>query len=203
MFEIELLDLINKAKKTQDNYELNNIKDSISNLIFQNNDEFNKFISKNDIDMQTQEFLKSCIKKTYKNDENKFSDSKSDLDNIKNYYMSWLEHYNKNNNVVDDNCNMVIDEIINFYVLNRFNVILSILKIVETQDYEAFKWHLKNKLRLYFSNQIRNYIKSSNYQNLNFFKKIRKKNAIHYLISAISKYEFDIKLINEVLENEY
>jgi hypothetical protein len=203
MFEIELLELINKARKAQDNYELNNIKNSISNLISQNNDEFNKFISKNDIDSQTQEFLKSCIKDVKKEDESKFNDSRSDLDNIKSYYMSWLEYYNKNNNVVDDNCNMIIDKIINFYILNRFNVIKSMLEVVESQDYEAFKWHLRNKLRLYFSNQIRDYIKSGNFQNLNFLKKIRKKHAINYLISQISKYEFDQKLINEVLENDY
>jgi hypothetical protein len=199
MFEVELLELINRAKKTQDNYELNNIKNSISKLISENEEKFNTFINQNTIDESTKNFLIECQNLSKKDEEEQDSQSNDDFVILKNYYKKWLNFYNQNNNQVEENCSKIIDEIINFYILNRFDVLERILDITDTQDYEAFKWHIKNKLRIYFAEKIEEYM-DGNYKKLSFLKKLRKKKQLNEILKEISEYKFDKKFIEEVLE---
>ena len=203
MFEVELLNLINQAKSADNEKKINDVKGSICNLIVSHKDEFDNFIQKNNIDENTRNFLLEC-KEEIENKEKSESASKATGDNdfeiLRDYYKRWLNFYRNNNQQVEENCNKIVDEIINFYVLNRFDVIEEILQITDTQDYEAFKWHIKNKLRIYFVSQIRKYLNSDNYKDLNFFKKLRKKHELEVAIREISKYNFNKKFIDKVIE---
>lgn len=200
MFELELLELLNKLKRTNDNYEINKIKESITNLIAQNNDKYKNFLSKQELDFPTKKILEECENLVMQKKAQENNESQNDFETIKNYYTSWLNYYEKNNKIADENCEKIILQIINFYILNRYNVLEKIFSINDSEDYESFKNMLKNYIRRYYAEKIENYIESDNYKTLGFFEKRKKKNQILNLLTQIGDYKFNPKLIGEVLE---
>jgi len=197
MFEIELMHLLNEYKNTDD-YSKEKIKHSISNLIKENNSDFNKFISNSTLDDDTKKFLNSCVVEIEPN-ESETSNQQSDFEIIKNKYSSWLDFYNKNNKKPDLNCEKIILEIINFYALNRFEVILQVFKVNDSEDFESFKSMLKNYLRKYFADKILSYYQSVAFEDLYFLAKRKKRNLILKVLDDISLYKFDINEIVSVL----
>lgn len=203
MFELELLELLNQSKRTTDNYKLEKIKDSISKLITEHKEEYDKFINSQTIDEQTNQFLKEAQNKanTEKLEaQQKATDTNNDFENIKLAYKKWLLEYNNNSKQVNENCENIINDIINFYIKSRFHILEEILTITDTEDFESFKNHLKNKIRTYFLEKIKSYMQTENYQKMFFFKKLRKKNEINSLITELSNYKFNPKKIEEVLK---
>jgi len=198
MFELELITFLNDYKKSDENTK-NKILKSISNLIKENNDEFNNFISKDNLDEETKKLLKDCSN-NFSKDEKIKTNEVSDFELIKNYYIKWENIYNQNNKIPNTENEKIVLEIINFYVINRFDVLEEVLKIKDSEDYESFKNMLKNYLRKYFAEKISNYYKSDNFKDLGFFEKRKKKNKILDFLAEIGQYKFDIKKMEEILK---
>ena len=59
MFEIDIIRLLNDFRNTYDEYEKQRIKKSISELISQNENEYEEFKTK-DLDSQTLSLLQEC-----------------------------------------------------------------------------------------------------------------------------------------------
>lgn len=195
MFELEILELLKKLKNTTDEYEIKKLKKSISNLIKENPLKYEHFIQMQALDNQTMKVFNECEKIESEEDQNKTSNEINDFEIIKKNYLKWLEIYQKNNNTPNETNEKIIQDIINFYIQNRFEIILQILKTNDDNDFEAFKNMLKNYLRKYFAEKINNYYKSENYTTLGFFAKKRKNKELLLTLDYIGKYEFEkIKL---------
>lgn len=197
MFDLELINLINEYKKTQETYERNKIKKSISNLIKQNPDLYQNFIQLQQIDLQTKQILNECETEIQNNE--KISETKDDFEIIKTYFYKWLEIYNQNGKEVSPENTKIVTNIINHYLIHRYDTLEKIFELTDGEDFESFKWHIKNELRIYYINQIRRYRESENYKNLNFIKKIQKDHQINLLINDLGKYIFKPKHYEEVL----
>lgn len=200
MFELEILELLKKLKNTSDEYELKKIRKSICNLIKENPQKFEKFTQMEALDNQTIKILNECELIEAQEDQNKISNEPSDFEIIKKYYLKWLDIYQKNNNVVNIENEKIIENIINFYVQNRFEVILQLLKTNDSQEFGNFKNMLKNYLRKYFAEKINNYYKSENYTNLNYFQKRRKNKELLLILEWIGNYEFEKIKLEEILK---
>lgn len=203
MFELELLELLNELKNSTEDYDSKKIKNSICNLIRQNIGEYEKFTQSKAIDPETINILRECeniIEKENENHEQSVEkEERTDFEIIKEQYFKWLEIYNNNNKQLIEQNTQIVNQIINFYVQNRFEVIEQILKIEDSEDWEAFKWHIKNNLRVYFGEKIMNYLESEKLKSLSFFKRRRKKYQALELANEIGNYNFDKKEIDEVL----
>ncbi len=205
MFELEMINLLNKLKNSSED-KIEEIKKSLSELISKNKEEYEKFFSKeaSTFNQQTLDILKECEAKSLekteeKNPQTQVNENSPDSDIIKKQYEKWLEIYTKNNKQITDENTKIIDDIINYYIDSKFEVITQILTIKSTMDYEDFKWHLKNKIRAHFATKIEEYLNTT-YPQLSFFDKFKKKKQIVRLTNKIGKYEFDIKNIEEVLK---
>jgi len=198
-----MLHLLNKYKSS-DEISRKKIKSSIKKLILENSEDYNKFISSNSLDLNSLDFLKSCSLENLEN-ANLSVNSKinleedSDFNNIKKAFITWNNEYKKNNLQPNKICDKIILDIVNFYALNRFEVLKKILELEDSQDYENFKNMLKNYLRKYFAEKIGEYFQSSNFSSLGFFKRRTKKNLILKVLDEIGDYHFDIKRIKEVI----
>lgn len=197
MFELELINLIKEYGNTADIYDKKKIKNSISRLITQNPEKYQKFLQINQPTQDILNFLKEC--ETYIEEQKIQTNTNDDYIIIKNYYINWLENYVNNNNTTNENCNQIIEQIIKTYAANRFEIIEKILNLDDDSNYESFKWHLKNKLRAKLADKIEEYIISENYQKLNFIKKLKKKNEINSIINEIGNYKFNLKKIEIAL----
>lgn len=195
MFELELIELLNKYKKS-DTYEKGKIKKSITNLISQNKEQYEKFLNTQAIDAQTKQFLTQCEQEISQEKD----ETKSDLEIIKNQYSKWLEIYEQNNRIPNQDNEKIILSLINFYAPNRFQILEQILQIKDTQDYEDFKNMLKNYLRKYFAEKIEQYYQSEAYKSLGFFAKRKKKDQIIKTIDNLGKYIFNPKEIEEATQ---
>ncbi len=196
MFELEIINLLNNYKKSED-YDKIKIKKSICNLIKENESDFNKFISKDGLDDENKKFLNDCYKSILV--KNIVKKDTSDFELVKEYYLKWLEIFNRNNKIPNEENEKIILAIINFYVLNRFEVLEEILEIQDSEDFDSFKSMLKNYLRKYFAEKISIYYKSENFKNLGFFEKRKKKNQILEILNEIGEYKFDVKKIKVAL----
>ncbi len=199
MFELELLELLNNLKKTDEEYEMKNIKQSISNLISQNHEKLENFVAKNQLDNNVLSILEECSNNVTSQEKIEQSESNSEFDNIKSFYSKWLDYYNKNNKVAEENCENIVNQIINFYVLNRYRVLEKMLSIKDTQDFEAFKNMINNHLRKYYAQKVELYMESDTYNSLGFFSKRKKKDKIIKLLDEIGEYKFRQEFIGEVL----
>lgn len=199
MFELELFELLNQLKKINDEYEINKIKNSISSLIKQNPEKYKSFIQKGQVSQEILKFLEECenISLEEKNVEKK--EITNDFEVIKNYYSKWLNFYNGNNKKIDENCEKIVVEIINFYVINRFDVLEKIFKVKDTEDFESFKNMINNYLRKYYAEKIELYMQSDEYESLGFFAKRKKRKEILFLLDEVGEYKFNQKKIGEVL----
>ena len=137
--------------------------------------------------------LKDC-ESLIKNDNKEMSD----FEFIKSKYYDWLNEFKKNN-IPNENCEKIVEEIINYYALNSFYVIEEILKIKNDENYEFFKNMIKNYLRKFFAKKIKEYYISEEFNSLNFFQKYKKKKEIIKLLDDIGSYKFDINKIKGVI----
>ncbi len=202
MFELELIELINQLKKTEDKYEFIKIKNSIANLIHDNKNKYEKFKeTQQDLDQQTLGILEECENIVEHKEEEKKVNSENDFEILKNYYAKWLEEYNKNKKVPTYKNEEIIEQIINFYVLNRFDIIEELLKVRDTQDFEDFKNMLRNYLRKYFALKVGEYYDSEAFESKSFFDKRRKRKEIINLLNEIGSYHFDRDKMGEVLSD--
>ncbi len=199
MFEIDVIRFLNDFKNTYDEYEKQKIKKSISELISQNEKEYEEFKTK-DLDPQTLSLLQECenIVKEKKLEQEKEEATDSQI--VKDAFMKWSQEYNLNSKQPNENCIAIINKLIEFYIENRYEVIQTILDINnEDSDYKAFKAMLKNSIRGYYARKISSYIESDKFESLSLFQKFKKDRDLHRLLKKIGRYEFDRKEINEVL----
>lgn len=208
MFQLELIGLLNEYKQTTEEYSKNKIKSSICKLIKENGGEYNNFIQNQDLDSQTTEFLNRCEKEvdieselSDAHDNNKSSDiqSNSDLEKIKMAFLTWEKEYKLNNNIPSKECENIINQMIDFYAPNRFEVLQKVLSINDTETFEKFKYMLMNYLRKFFSEKIEKYFLSDEFNTLGFFAKRSMKRKILEVLDELGEYKFNIKKIDEVL----
>jgi len=208
MFEIELIGFLNRYKKSSDKNEKEKLKKSIEELTNQNQTELKHFLESQEIDEESKQFLNSYLKEEpeegkekelqIEQDKKESQKSQQDVQIIMDYYQKWLDSYHRNSDQVTDECSKVVKDIINYYIVNHFDILLEILSMDDTQDFEKFKNHLKNNIRAYFGQKINEYFEGK-YTELGFFAKMKKKAQIKELIKEIGKYEFNREHIEEVL----
>lgn len=197
MFTIELLSLLQNIKQSN---EPSSYYSSLAKLINENKAKFEEFKLSPEYTAEIEEIVTSALShEEVKLEETKLNDIDDDFSKIKQAYIIWQQEYNKTNTITPRNSE-IVDEIINFYAENRFDILEKILEIETDQDYELFKNHLRNKLRVYFSKQIVQYSKSEKYKALNFIKKFKKRKELFDLMNELNKYNFNSKKINEVLQ---
>jgi len=200
MFDLEIIELLKKLKNTSEEYESKKIKKSICNLIKENPSKYEHFIQMQALDRETMKIFSECESIEHEEDKNKTNET-SDFEIIKKHYEKWLEIYNQNEKIPNNQNEKIIEDLINFYIHNRFQILLQILKTNdEDGDFENFKNMLKNYLRKYFAEKINAYYKSENYQTLGFLKKREKNRELLLALDNIGHYNFDKTMINEVLK---
>lgn len=198
MFELELINLLNEYQKSATEYDRNKIKNSISKLIGTNCEQLESFMQKQDIEPWAKIVLEECYNTCKAPKE--IMEREDDYSIIKQAYKKWLEEYNLNGQTPNQNCEKIVQDLINFYALNRFDVLKSILEIKENDDYELFKNMLQNYLRKFFASKVETYYLGENFQNLSFFQKRKKKNEILGILSEIGSYNFNTRKINEAIK---
>lgn len=202
MFELEFINLINEYKKSTETYEKNKIKTSISNLIKQNQNEYSKFTQLQPLDEKTKQLLNECenINQEKANQEHQNTiNAEDDFNIIKNYYYKWLEIYKNNNKEINEQNTIIVKEIIEHYITHRYEILEKIFDLKDDENFESFKWHIKNQLRIYFIEKIEKYLESEYFKELSFFAQ-RRKNEIREIINELNTYKFIPKKLNEVLE---
>ncbi len=201
MFKLELIELLSKYNKCPSS-EKENIENSIKTLIENNKTEFDDFINLGSLGETTNQFLQNLSSKIVPQIEpnDNLPTSTSDIDLIKQKFSQWLDFYNKNNKVADENCIDIVEKLINFYILNRFEVLEQILKINDTLDFEAFKNMLKNFIRQYYSIKLIDYLESIEYKNLGFFQKRKKNLKIEKISNKLNQYDFKNLNLEEVIK---
>jgi len=211
MFKIEIIDLLSKIKNADNDLEANNLKTSLKRLIFQNISEYESFKNSGNLDEQTLQFLSVCENEIESEQEQKNNDSiqnsgnienqkgHTEIENIKRFFSTWNEYFERNNHIPDENCVKIIEEIIRQYMPDRFGVIQNILEMDFNENFNAFKNMLNNYLRQYFAEKIEEYLNSEKYTKKWFLSKKRKDTEIKDLINNIGEYNFDIKKMEEVL----
>ena len=202
MFKIELLSLVNLHKKCFDENEKSSLEEKMSTLINQNLDEYNQFLQTDVFDSETLELFENILSRKKINSSNDEHDTISETDysnekaaeedikKIKEVYSLWIRFFSENNFQLSEKNNDLIEKLINFYFGNRFEVLLKVLEIYEDDNFEKFKNHLKNKIREFIANKVKNYLDSSEYKSLGFFSKRKKNNEIENILNHNGEYEF-------------
>lgn len=202
MFELEFIELLNNYKELTDGYERNKTETSIFNMIKQNPNEYQKFTSSSLLSGENQIILETIEKRIEEEKSKAEFTSSDDVSNIRNHYIKWLESYKSNNNQINEMCESIVKDLLKVYLKNRYTIIEKILEVKQDDEYEAFKWHLKNQLRAFYANKIQNYVGSEKYSKLSFFKRYRKKGEVKSLLLRISNYEFNKEKIEKVIGND-
>ncbi|MDA3855905.1 MAG: hypothetical protein PF569_06585 [Candidatus Woesearchaeota archaeon] len=202
MFELEFIELLNNYKELTDGYEKNKTNSSIINMVKQNPNEYQKFTSSSLLAGENKIILENIEKQIEEEKTKEQFTSSDDVSNIRNYYIKWLDSYKSNNNQVNEVCEKIVKSLLHSYFQNRYTIIEKILEVKQDEEYEAFKWHLKNQLRAYFANEIQIYVESEEYSKLSFFKRYRKKGEVKSLLLKIGNYDFNKKKIAGVIGKE-
>lgn len=198
MFEIEIIGLINKYKNSMSDEEKNNYKMLLKKLILENEGSFNSFVNSESIDAETINFLQG-LKKDGETESIVYDENSSDLEKIKNSYLSWEKYFSANNNVAENNCENIIVQLVVFYAPNRLGVLKRLFSIKDSEDFESFKIMLKNYLRKYYSEKIEKIYVSAEFEGLGFFEKRKKEQKVLKVVSDLENYIFNEKEILEVL----
>ncbi len=201
MFALEFLDKIKEYRNSQDINEKKIIIKSLYNLANENKESFQKLISEQGENLEIKEIIVELERYENESEEIKknSNESEDDILKIKNAFLSWENEFKKSNDV-NEMCSQIVDQILDFYMKNRYYVIKQILEIENGENYEKFKSHIKNKIRARISREIKKFLNSKNYSELNFFSKIKKKKEVRLLIEEIKEYKFDLKKVEEVLQ---
>ena len=194
MFKIQIISLLKEYESsTDENRE--DIQNKIQNLVNDNLEEWENFCLSGTIDNSKIELVQKILiasKKEDSKEENKTEETKEDEDikKIKLVYFRWLESFEANSYTLTNEMSDLIVKTINFYITNRFDVLLKILEIDMNENFEKFKNHLRNEIRKYIANKVLNYMESSKYKNLGFFKKREENNRIEEILNENSDYNF-------------
>jgi len=205
MFELELISLVNKYQNVGD-YDKKIIETSITNLISENLDDYNNFITKqgSELSEENATLIKHCeelaIKKNAPVVTNEPSDFKSDFEIVKQLYENWLEIFKKNNSIPNAENEKIIINIINHYARFDFNILYRIFDIEDGIEFEAFKNMIKNQLRKHLANKVKEYNSSEKYISLNWFAKKAKDRELNQLLKKLLTYDFKNLNIDEVLK---
>ncbi len=202
MFKIEMLGILHELSNNIDEYQLKQIENKAVDLIKQHKEEYLDF-KQNYVNTQNvADFFKKCENIIENNTEiiNNPEENSNDFAFIQNQYLTWLKFYNQNSKSDNNDSNLVIERMLSSYLPNRIGVIKNLLSMNDDNDFEAFKWNIKNNLRKYYAIMIKEYMKSERYKKMGFFEKRRKKKEISYLIDSIGSYDFDIAKIKNVLD---
>ncbi len=201
MFALEFLDKIKEYRNSQDINEKKIIIKSLYNLANENKESFQKLISEQGENLEIKEIIVELER--YENESKEIqknsNESEDDIIKIKNAFLSWENEFKKSNDV-NEMCSQIVDQILDFYMKNRYYVIKQILEIENGENYEKFKSHIKNKIRARISREIKKFLNSKNYSELNFFSKIKKKKEVRLLTEEIKEYKFNLKKVEEVLQ---
>jgi len=207
MFDLEIIELINEYKKLNSDYEKTKLKNTFTNLIKENPDKFNNFLEKYSAQVDDNiKTLFSQLENEIKNNINTTNNNKEepqendDVIIIKNYFTSWLNNYTDNNNQTNEQCNQIVKEIVKKYTEHKFDTIEKLLEIDNGEEYDKFKWHIKNNLRLYYATKVQNYITKLEEQNLSFLSKFKIKHQINKILKDIQNYKFNRNYMAEVLK---
>jgi len=217
MFQLELIELINKFRTSTDDYEKNKIIISISNLIKENKEEYQKFLDNpiyDFVNTNTMEILKIAESKIEINNEEKNNNNNNNnlpqnhkninqedtTEIVKNIYLNWEKQFEINNYKNNKECENIINSLVNKFAENQLDVLLKILEINDTQNFEIFKNMIKNHLRKYFILKIKTYRKSPEFEKKNFFEKRKRKKEIFKLYEELGKYKFNYNKIIGVLK---
>lgn len=203
MFQIEILKLLNEYKKSTDEYTLNRIKEAIYNLILQNSSEFESFLQTDQLDQDTKNFLMQCKNEAEeKNKQVSESEENEIFSMIKQYYMKWLQYFKNNNNVPEENCEQIIDQIISYCIEDKYLILNKILEIEDSSDYEAFKNMMKNYIRKHLSQKVLNYYNGEKFKSLSFFEKRKKRKELVTILDEIGSYRFNYDKIYKEIDKK-
>jgi hypothetical protein len=194
MFKLEILELLKKFDKENSNQ----IKEKISSLIKNNEEEFEIFINEGFLDEKHIQILKDIVKiiekeKTQKKSKNstpQINQTENDINKINEIFFKYTELLKNNNNKVNEEIDKLIFDIVDFYFNNRLNVLLKIFEIKDSHEYEKFKNHIKNHIKSKIAKKVKDYMESENYLNLGFFKKKKKENELFDLLELNGTYKF-------------
>lgn len=200
MFQLEILDLIKKYN-SQEYSNKEELLNQIGKLGLENPNQLNQLHLNGALDETDINLIKKSINIYQQNKTNK-SNNEDDITKIKNAYVLWSQNFRENNNQTNQQCNKIVEDIVNFYAPNRYEIIEKILIINDTLEFEKFKNHIKNQLRVYFSEKIKEYRNSQNFKNLNFIQEYKKRKEIINLYEDISNYKFDKEKIQKVIKEE-
>ena len=190
MFHLELRNLISEYKSASD-YSRPKIKENIANLVNQHESEYQRLVTEGMLDDNSIEIIQECMKKETGPNE--------DIQFIKRKFAEWVGNYRSNNSVPNNDCRIIIANLISTYAPNRFEVLDKILKINDSQEYEEFKTMLMNFLQAYYAEKIMEYYESNMFKEKGFFQKRKKRNQLLKLTDEIGKYQFNPQKIKEVL----
>ena len=194
MFKIQIISLLKEYESsTDENRE--DIQNKIQNLVNDNLEDWENFCLSGTIDSSKIELVQKILiasKKEDSKEENKTEETKEDEDikKIKLVYFRWLESFEANSYTLTNEMSDLIVKTINFYIINRFDVLLKILEIDMDENFEKFKNHLRNEIRKYIANKVLNYMETDKYKNLGFFKKREENNKIEEILNENSDYNF-------------
>lgn len=209
MIGLEIIENLNKYNNSVNIYEKKQIENSLLKLISENKTDFLTFVQTKgeNFDETTKKYLQYLYDKTEHIEENitKNSDFKISDDNsfeyIKNKFKIIKQELIKNNGEGNNNCEIIIMEIINKYIENDFETLRKILEVKDDIYYDKFKNLLNNYIRKYYSDKINNYMKSEKFNQLSFINKWKKKNQVYKIINEMKNYKFNQKKIGELFKN--
>ena len=193
MFKIQIISLLKEYESSNDENK-ENIQNKIQSLVNDNLEEWENFCLSGTIDNSKIELVQKILTASKKElkEENKTEEAKEDEDvkKIKLVYLKWLESFEANSYTLTNEMSDLIVKTINFYITNRFDVLLKILEIDMDENFEKFKNHLRNEIRKYIANKVLNYMETDKYKNLGFFKKREENNKIEGILNENSDYNF-------------
>ena len=193
MFKIQIISLLKEYESsTDENRE--DIQNKIQNLVNDNLEDWENFCLSGTIDSSKIDLVQKILIASKKEDkeESKTGETKEDEDikKIKLVYFKWLKSFEANSYTLTNEMSDLIIKTINFYITNRFDVLLKILEIDMDENFEKFKNHLRNEIRKYIANKVLNYMETDKYKNLGFFKKREENNKIEEILNENSDYNF-------------
>ena len=197
MFKIEFFSLLKEIREATGQQRKQQLQ-SLLKLIQEHPQEYNEIEQQGLI---TEEVISLIDEAKSLEEENKpQNNNNEDFDKIKQAYSQWLQEYQQSGGVTTQNMAKIVEELVQFYAPQRFEVINQMLNIKDSDEFEKFKLHIKNRLRAYYAEKIEEYMSSSNYTSLSFLKKYKKNKQLRKLLTAINNYEFNPKSIAEVLQ---
>ena len=198
MFKFDIMKLINNYYSTSDNYKRQAINSEIRKLVKENREEAQRFLEHEAISNAAQSLIQEALTQI---DEKEFKQKEleEDIGNIREGFSLWLQDFTNNNKTPTKRCAEIIEQLIDFYISNRYEVLEQIISTRDTEEFELFKNHLMNKLREYLSQRIITTKNLENFKKLPYFKRRKEQKKFINFLKEMNNYKFRIKEIREAL----